>query len=319
MMRYNSYSTFFKNTFGSRLQKLSIDSGFGCPNRSSSDRTRGGCTFYNNRAFNPSYCNPEKSITRQIDEGIEFHEHRYRKSEGYLAYFQAYSNTYAPLNILKSRYEEALSHPKVVGIVIGTRPDCVDEEKLDYIASLAHRTEKNRFVAIEYGIESCYDATLQCINRGHDFAATRRAVEMTAERGIHCGGHIIVGLPGETGEMIVNEANIISELPIDSLKLHQLQILKGSALELQWPRTDCLRLGMNEYISLVCDFLERLRPDIKIERLAGEVPPRYQACPEAAWRRDDGRLVRNEEISPMVNAELERRGTMQGSRFNAQG
>lgn len=305
-LRYNSYAAFFRQHYGGRLQKVSVDAGFGCPNRSADDRNVGGCTFCNNRAFNPSYCSPEKSITQQIDEGIEFHRRRYPSTTRYLAYFQPYSNTYATLATLKRRYEEALQHPDVVGLIIGTRPDCVDEEKLDYIAQIA----KEHYVAIEYGIESCYDSTLANIRRGHNFEATRRAIEMTAQRKIHCGGHLIFGLPGETRQMILDEAEAINSLPIDTLKLHQLQIIVGSALASQPLSAKPFRL--DEYIALVCDFLERLRPDIMMERFAGEVPPRFQAHPEFSWRRTDGRLLRNEEVPPMVNRELERRGTRQG-------
>lgn len=316
-MYYNSYSSFFRTTFGSRLQKISIDAGFGCPNRDPSDRSMGGCSFCNNAAFNPSYCSPAKKISQQIDEGVEFHERRYRNADGYLAYFQAYSNTFAPLPTLERLYSEALQHPEIKGIIIGTRPDCVDEDKLDFIASLKEFNGQHRFVAVEYGIESCYDSTLIRINRGHDFAATRRAVEMTAQRGIHCGGHLIIGLPGESRSMILDEAGIVNSLTLNSIKLHQLQILKGSALEHEWPLDDCLTFPLDEYISLVCDILERLRPDLLIERMAGEVPPRFQAHPELSWRRPDGRLIRNEEIAPLVNAELQRRGSRQGAKYNA--
>ena len=309
VLRYNSYAAFFRKKYGSRLQKLSIDAGFGCPNRNADDRRKGGCTFCNNEAFNPSYCSPLKSIRQQIDEGIEFHSRRYRNAEGYLAYFQPYSNTYARIERLKEVYEEALGHPAVKGIVISTRPDCVDEEKLDYIASLTE--ERGRFVAIEYGIESCYNQTLAAIGRGHDFETTRKSIELTAARGIHCGGHLILGLPGESYDMMMMEANMVNELHIDSLKLHQLQIVKGSAMADGGAKRGSF-FSLEEYVGLVCDFLERLRPDIMMERFAGEVPPRFQAMPERSWRRADGRLIRNEEIAPMVNRELERRGTRQG-------
>lgn len=316
--RYNSYADYFRRTFGQRLQKLSVDAGFSCPNRSIGNRSVGGCTFCNNNAFNPSYCTPQKSISQQLDEGIEFHEHRYRKTEQYLAYFQAYSNTYAPIDVLKQRYEEALHHEKVAGLIIGTRPDCVDDEKLDYIASLSH----NYYVAVEYGAESCYDTTLQKINRGHDFAATRQAIQKTADRGIPCGIHLILGLPGENRDMILHEADIVNSLPINTLKLHQLQILKGSQMEQQYAGTEPIATGheiihfqLNDYIGLVCDFLERLRPDIMMERFAGEVPPRFQAMPERSWRRPDGRLIRNEEIPLLVDAELTRRNSQQGARY----
>lgn len=299
------------------MQKLSIDAGFCCPNRDGTLNT-GGCTFCNNDAFNPSYCQPEKSITQQLDEGIEFHEWRYRKAGRYLAYFQAYSSTYAPLEVLKDRYEEALRHEGVVGLVIGTRPDCVDEAKLDYIASLAQR----HYVAVEYGIESCYDKTLVRIHRGHDYACTVRAVEATARRGIHCGGHLILGLPGETREEMLAEAEMLSALPLESVKLHQLQILHGSLMAQEWAKGEATAengwlppFGLEEYIGLVCDFVERLRPDMVVERFAGEVPPRFQAAPERSWRRADGRLIRNEEIPQRVTAELEKRDTWQGCRW----
>ena len=309
-MRYNSYASYFKSLFGGRAQKLSIDGGFSCPNRDGTKGT-GGCTFCNNEAFNPSYCREAKSITEQIDEGIKFHRWRYRKSACYLAYFQTYSNTYAPLEELKRRYEEALSHPMVSGIIIGTRPDCVDDEKLDYIALL----KKSGFVGLEYGIESCYDRTLEAVGRGHDFATTRRAVEATAKRGIHCGGHFILGLPGESIEEMVASAETINTLQLNTVKFHQLQILNGTRLAEEPLERRGHAFELDEYISLVCDIVERLRPDIAIERFAGEVPPRYQAMPERAWKRPDGRLVRNEEIGAMIEAELTRRDSRQGCLF----
>lgn len=310
-LRYNSYSSYFRKRYGSRLQKLSIDAGFSCPNRDASDRTVGGCAFCNNGAFNPSYCTPSKSIGTQIEEGMEFHARRYRRAEGYLAYFQPYSNTFAPLETLKRLYTEALRHPGIVGLVVGTRPDCVDEEKLDYIASLTDGGR--RFVAVEYGVESCYDTTLNRIGRGHTFEATRRAIAMTAERSIHTGAHLVIGLPGESRAMMLDEMDIINTLPLHSLKLHQLQIIKGTAMAAR-PElyADRVSFALDEYVALVCDMLERLRPDIMMERFAGEVPPRFQACPEQSWRRADGRLIRNEEIPVMVNNELRRRGTRQG-------
>lgn len=301
-MPYLTLAEYFRHRFGCRVQKLSVDAGFSCPNR---DGTLGltGCTFCAGEAFSPSYCRTAGSITRQIDEGIRFHQWRYRKAAKYLAYFQAYSNTYAPLETLKARYEEALDHPQVSGIVIGTRPDCIDDEKLDYLASLA----KDCYVAVEYGIESCYDETLIRIRRGHDFACTERAIRVTAARGLHVGGHLILGLPGESRDQMLAEADILSALPLDSLKLHQLQILKGTELERQWkenPDSVPPPFALDEYIDLVCEFLRRLRPTIAIERLAGEVPPRYQATPDRSWRRPDGSLLRNEDIPRLVAERL---------------
>lgn len=310
--RYNSYSNYFKEHFGHRVQKLSLDAGFTCPNRDGS-KGYGGCIFCDNNAFNPSYCQPQKSITRQLDEGIEFHEWRYKKSPSYLAYFQAYSNTYKPLPELKRLYEEALSHPKVIGMIIGTRPDCVDEEKLDYIARLAEQ----KYVTIEYGIESCYDSTLKYINRGHDFATTQKALRLTAERGIRTGGHIIFGLPGESREMMLREAEILSSLPVNTLKFHQLQILNGTALERDFQKHGELYpvFGLADYVDFIVDFLELLSPDIVIERFAGEVPPRYQATPERSWRDPSGKLLRNETVPVLIEKRLEERDTWQGKKF----
>lgn len=316
-MRYRSYSQYFRDLFGGRVQKLSIDAGFSCPNRDGRISI-GGCTFCNNDAFTPSYLRTSeptprpKPITQQIEEGIQFHEWRYHKPLRYLAYFQSYSNTYAPLDVLRSRYEEALAHPMIAGLIIGTRPDCVDDEKLDYIASLSRRC----YVAVEYGVESVYDNTLAKVRRGHNFACTRHAVEATAQRGIPVGGHFILGLPGETHSMMLNAASVINTLPFNTVKFHQLQILKGSQME-----HDITELpsgfSLTNYIALVCDIVERLRPDLVVERFAGEVPPRYQAAPERSWRRADGRLIRNEEIPMLVERELERRNTRQGCRMAA--
>lgn len=300
------------------MQKLSIDAGFSCPNRDGR-LTTGGCTFCNNEAFTPSYLREDKehnhmrvvkSITQQIEEGIGFHQWRYHQPLRYLAYFQAYSNTYAPLEILKQRYEEALRHPQVAGLVIGTRPDCVDEEKLDYLASLA----REYYVAVEYGVESVYDTTLKTIHRGHDFACTEKAVRMTAERGLHCGGHFILGLPGETREMMLNSVQRINSMPLETIKFHQLQILKGSLMEKDITNIPP-SFALEDYIQLVCDIVERLRPDLIVERFAGEVPPRYQADPNRSWRRDDGRLLRNEEIPTLIERELERRESHQGCKY----
>lgn len=302
-MRYVDYCI---QLFGHRMQKLTVNAGFGCPRLES-----GGCIFCNNSAFTPSYCHPRKSITEQIDEGIRFHSHRHSQTVGYLAYLQAYSNTYAPLEILRQRYEEALSHPMVEGLVIATRPDCVDKEILDYIASLA----QDHYVMVEYGIESCYDRTLQRIHRGHDFACTAHAIEETTRKGISCGGHLILGLPGESREEMVAEATILSQLPLTTLKLHQLQILRGSQMGdeyLRDPASVPPAFTLEEYITLVCDFLERLRPDIIVERYAASVPPRYQVAPERGWKHPDGTPVKGSELADMIATELTRCNTYQG-------
>lgn len=300
--RYNSFVGYFRRKYGERLQKIVLDAGFTCPNR---DGTvgRGGCTYCDNAAFHPSYSTAGKSLRRQLDEGIEFHKVRYRTTEHYLAYFQSYSNTYAPLERLKQLYSEALSHPQVVGIVIGTRPDCVDEEKLDYIAGLA----ENHVVIVEYGIESCHDVTLRRINRGHDFAAAQKAVHMTAERGIDVGAHFILGLPGETRQMMLDSCSLINDLPLRSAKFHQLQIVKGTRMEKEYEERplDFERFTLDDYLDFFADMLERLRPDLFIERFAGEVPPRF--VNETPWG-----LIRNVELLRLLDARLAARNTWQG-------
>lgn len=300
--RYNSFVGYFKRKYGERLQKIVLDAGFTCPNRDGKVG-RGGCTYCDNAAFHPSYSTAGKSLHQQMDEGIEFHKVRYRTTEHYLAYFQSFSNTYAPLERLKALYEEALSHPDVVGIVIGTRPDCVDEEKLDYIAELA----KKHVVIVEYGIESCYDRTLGRINRGHDFETARRAVEMTAQRGIDVGAHFILGLPGETKQMMLDSCALINALPIRSVKFHQLQIVKGTRMEKEYAECpeDFERFSLDEYLDFFTDMLERLRPDLFIERFVGEVPPRF--VNETPWG-----LIRNVELLRLLEKRLEERDTWQG-------
>lgn len=316
--RYNTFVGYYKRVYGERLQKLVIDAGFTCPNR---DGTvgYGGCSFCDNAAFHPSYSTAGKSIAAQIDEGIEFHQVRYRKTKHYLAYFQSYSNTYAPLPRLKELYLEALSHPHIVGIVIGTRPDCIDEEKLDWLAELKGGRalpdwRRDGFgspvVKVEYGIESCYDATLLRVGRGHDVAAAERAVRLSAERGLDPGAHFILGLPGESRSMLVDQCSLISSLPLHSVKFHQLQLVKGTRIEKEYAAVpdDFLRLDLPEYLDLVVDILERLRPDLYIERVAGEVPPRF--VNETQWG-----LIRNFQILHLLDDCLSGRDTWQGRLF----
>mgnify|MGYP001412361106 CR=1 FL=1 len=303
--RFNAYSNYFKTLFGERVQKLSIDAGFTCPNRDGT-KGRGGCTYCDNNAFNPSYCDPSKPVEQQIREGMEFHAWRYKKPGRFLAYFQPYSNTYAPLDQLKEIYGQALRFPEIAGLVIGTRPDCIDDEKLEYFSELAG----THYVIIEYGIESCYDRTLARINRRHSWEDSVKAIEKTAAAGIKTGAHIIFGLPGESREEMMAEAPVLSALPLTNIKFHQLQIIKGTRMEEEYREKpdDFYFFGLGEYISFIVDFIERLNPGFIIERFAGEVPPRFQAGP--GWG-----LVRNENIVEMVEAELERRNSFQGKRW----
>lgn len=318
--RYNSFVGYFKRKYGERLQKIVLDAGFTCPNRDGKVG-RGGCTYCDNAAFHPSYSTSGKSLHQQLDEGIEFHKVRYRTTEHYLAYFQSFSNTYAPLERLRELYGEALSHPDVVGIVIGTRPDCVDEEKLDYLADLnqgrvlkgwtrtlsGDGTRTAPIVIVEYGIESCYDSTLERINRGHDFNTACKAVKMTAERGIDVGAHFILGLPGETRQMMLDACSLINDLPLRSVKFHQLQIVKGTQMEKEYAQMpqDFERFSLDEYLDFFVEMLERLRPDLFIERFVGEVPPRF--VNETPWG-----LIRNVELLRLLEGRLQERDSWQG-------
>lgn len=290
------------------MQKVTINAGFSCPNRDGKVGV-GGCTFCINEAFTPSYCTPSKSVTEQIDEGVEFHLRRYRKATSYLAYFQSFSNTYAPLEDLERLYNQAIAHPKIAGIIVGTRPDCVDAQKLDYFAHLA----REHYVALEYGIESTYDATLEAINRGHNFESARWAVEQTAARGIHTGAHFILGLPGESEQMLHAQIDTINTLPLSTIKFHQLQIFKGTQMAADYDRdpSQFHFWQREEYIDLFIDLLERLRPDIVVERFASEAPPRYHYGPN--WG-----LVRNETMLSLFEKRLEQRDTFQGRLFVAE-
>lgn len=302
--RFNSYSGYFRRLFGERVQKVVIDAGFTCPNRDGS-LSSGGCTFCNNDAFSPSYSHKGYTVARQIEEGILFHRNRYQKAQKYLAYFQSYSNTYKPLGELREIYGQAFGHPDVVGIVVGTRPDCVDEAKLDYFAGLA---AQGHYVIVEYGIESVYDDTLRRVNRGHDFAAAVRAVELTKAKGLHCGAHFILGLPGESDEMLVEQAGAINALPLDTVKFHQLQIFRdtGMARDYAAHPGDYRFWSLPEYIDLFISLLERLRPELVIERFAGEAPPRYHVGP-SPWG-----LVRNERLLQLLERRLDELDTWQG-------
>ena len=303
--RFNSYSDYFKKQFGQRVQKITVDAGFTCPNRDGK-LARGGCTYCNNNAFNPSYCIPRKSVAQQVKEGIEFHKVRYRRASQYLVYFQAYSNTYAPLAHLKDLYEQALAQEGVIGLVIGTRPDCMDDEKLDYLQKLSEKY----YIIVEYGIESMHDEILDRVNRQHSFAQSKEAIKATAARGIHTGAHMIFGLPGESRQMMMDSVDVISQLPLDTIKFHQLQIITGTAMAIDFQKNpqDYQLFSLEEYIDFVIRYTERLNPDFIIERFAGEVPPRYLAGP--GWGK-----IRNDQIKVKIEKEMEKRDTWQGKYF----
>ncbi|TVQ13572.1 MAG: TIGR01212 family radical SAM protein [Bacteroidetes bacterium] len=303
--RFHSLADYYKQRYGSRIQKVSVHAGFTCPNRDGTVGT-GGCTFCNNNGFSPSYCHENISITTQIEKGLEFLKKRYRKARVFVAYFQAYSNTYAEINILKERYEEALAHPGISGLSIGTRPDCIDDEKLDYLADIA----KDKIVSIEYGVESTHEATLVDINRGHTFSDSIAAIEKTAARGLHTGIHLIMGLPGESRQQMLMQSRIISQLPVNSVKFHQLQIVKDTPMA-----EDFLRnpekfhfFEPEEYVDFMVDFLENLRPEIAIERFAGEVPPDFNL--RKSWSG-----LRSDQVIDLIEKRLKERNSWQGKKY----
>ncbi len=302
--RYHVYNDWVKKEHGGRLQKVSIDAGFTCPNRDGSLGV-GGCTFCNNEGFSPSYLLEQRDILKQIDIGIEFMRRRYPRTKSFLAYFQSYSNTYDDLEELRRTYDIALGHPEITGIVIGTRPDCLPEEVLDYLADLATRT----LVELEIGIESCNDEVLRECLRGHDFACTRDAIRRAARRGLFITGHLLLGLPLETRESLIAGAKELAALPLDALKFHQLQIVRGTRLANQYradPESVSL-LDPASYLDAVIDVLEYLPPRIKIQRLGSEVPPNVLVSPDWGFR-----LSRFPE---MLEKRLEERDSWQGQLF----
>ena len=287
--------------FGCRVQKVSIDAGFTCPNRDGTKGT-GGCTFCNNDAFNPSYCKEEKSIKQQILEGIQFHETRYKTAKKYLAYFQAYSNTYKPLKQLKEIYNHALGNDKIAGLVIGTRPDCIDNDKLKYFKKLS----ENYYIVVEYGIESCNNNTLKRINRGHTFEETVKAVNETVTLGINTGAHIIFGLPGESKEEMLNSAKILSKLSLSNIKFHQLQIVKDTTIAEEYKKNpgEFKIFSISEYLDFIVSYIEQLNPAFIVERIAGEVPPEYNLGVKWGLRYD--------QVLERFEKRLEEKNTWQG-------
>ena len=270
---YNDYGTWIRRQFPYRVQKISIDAGFTCPNRDGRISI-GGCIYCDNRTFNPSYCQRRHSVTQQLEEGKRFFAHKYPDMK-YLAYFQAFTNTYAPLSQLKALYEEALQVDDIVGIVIGTRPDCVSDELLDYLAELNQRT----FVLVEYGIESANNDTLLRINRGHSFEQSQEAILRTHQRGLLTGAHIILGLPGEDAAESLRQASIISSLPIDILKIHQMQIIRGTRLAEEFAANPFHIYTVDEYIQLIAEYIQRLRPDLILERFVSQSPKELLIAP----------------------------------------
>ena len=302
--RYNDFSSFIRRKFNTRVQKVSIDAGFTCPNK---DGTKGvgGCTYCNNNTFNPDYCKPIKPIKQQINEGIEFFSKKY-KTQKYLAYFQAFTNTYAPLADLKKMYEEALDHKDVIGLVVATRPDCIKDEVLDYLEELA---AAGNFIKLEFGLESTKNETLEAINRCQTHEEAIDAFKRADGRGLHLGGHLILGLPGETKEDMMNHAKMVSQLPINTLKIHHLQIVKHTMMAVQFKKTPEMFtfMELDEYIDFVVDFVEKLKPEIIIERFFSESPASMLIHPKYG--------LKNFEVKHLVEKRLEERNAKQGRLF----
>lgn len=301
MNNYNSYSDWIRNKFPFRVQKISIDAGFSCPNRDGKI-SLGGCSFCNSRSFNPAYCSADKSIAQQIEEGRLFFARKYPDMK-YLAYFQAYSNTYGKIETLKAKYEAALSCDDVVGLIIGTRPDCIDKGVLDYLEELNRHT----FLVVEYGIESADNRTLKRINRGHDFECSRLAIAQTKARGIITGGHVIVGLPGEGPEDIIRQAALISETGLDILKIHQLQVLRDTRLGEEYLKNMFHVFTVDEYIATIAEYIRFLRPDIVIERFVSQSPKEMLLAPD--WG------LKNYEFTNLLNNYLLRNNIHQGDMY----
>lgn len=300
---YNDFSHWIRRQFPFRVQKISVDAGFSCPNRDGRLGT-GGCIYCNNETFSPAYCNRRKSVTEQLEDGKMFFARKYPDMK-YLAYFQAFTNTYASFDKLKALYEEALGVENVVGIVIGTRPDCVSTDLLDYLQELSSRT----FVLVEYGIETTNDETLMFINRGHDFECSRKAVEETKKRGILTGGHVILGLPGEDEQESFRQAGIISSLPLDILKVHQLQVIRGTRLACSYEEKPFHLYSVDEYIHLIAGYIQRLRATIVLERFVSQSPKNLLLAPK--WG------LKNYEFTNLLNNYLLRNNITQGELCNS--
>ncbi|MDD2635255.1 MAG: TIGR01212 family radical SAM protein [Bacteroidales bacterium] len=306
ILPWNDYSSYIKQEFGTRVQKISINAGFTCPNRDGL-LGKGACIYCTNKSFSPFYCNKGSSIKEQLEKGIAFFSPKY-KTQKYLAYFQSFTNTYDKIDVLEQKYQEALSVDGVKGLVIATRPDCIDKEKLKMIKYVC----KDKFLSIEYGAESTIDKTLNFINRGHSYQQTIDAVNLTTKMGINCGLHLILGLPGENKTDFLNHAVEISKLPIKTLKIHQMQVLKGTKLQKTYEQSPNLfyDISLNNYLNIIIEFLEILNPNIIIERFTSEAPKDMIIYPD--WKGK-----KNFEISHIVRNKMQQLKTYQGKKFHS--
>jgi uncharacterized protein len=302
-LRFRSYNKWLKEKFGQRVYKVIVDAGFTCPNRDGTVAV-GGCAYCNNNSFRPPSAIKTAPIRHQVQEGIEYIRKRFEANK-FIVYFQPFTNTYAETAYLRDLYNNAIDHPDVVGLAIGTRADCVDGEKIEMIAEIARRT----FVSLEYGVESIYDDTLRRVNRGHDYNAFLRAIALTRNRSIHIGAHLILGFPWETRDQWLAMADEMSRVGVDALKIHHLHIVRGTALAAEYARQPFRVLDYEEYLNLLCDFIERLDAQIVIERLFGEAPFGLLVAP--TWRRTKNDLVRD------IHQKLRERDVRQGARCQA--
>jgi len=296
--RYNSFGSYIKKRFGTTVYKVNVDAGFTCPNRDGTISTS-GCIFCNNDSFRPSSCTPVLSLSEQITNGIAYIRKRY-KAEKFLVYFQPYTNTYAPVDELERLYKEALSEPSVIGLAIGTRPDTVDEEKISLLEDLAEKY----FILIEYGMQSIYKKTLEFINRGHDYKEFLKAIYLTKDRGIFIGAHIIIGFPTETKDEMLLMADEVSHIPLDFLKIHQLQVIKDTPLEIIYRGTPFHVFGYEEYLEFITEFIERLSSRIVLQRLFATTPDNILIAPR--WGKSRQEILRD------IEKRLEIKDTYQG-------
>jgi hypothetical protein len=298
--QYNAFGRYMKELYGLPVYKVNVDAGFTCPNRDGTVAT-GGCIYCNNDSFRPEACTSAESVRTQIERGMPYLRSRYG-AEKFLVYFQPYSNTYASVETLERLYHEALDNPGVIGLAIGTRPDCVDEAKIALLEKLA----RDHFILVEYGLQSIYDKTLAYINRGHDYACFKNALAMTIGRGIRIGAHLILGFPTETREEMLGMADAMSTLPIEFLKVHQLQVIKGTALANAYAREPFSIFGYQEWIEMLADFLERLSPDIVLQRLFASAPDDILIAP--VWNKTRSQLLKD------LDTYLEQQGSFQGKK-----
>jgi radical SAM protein (TIGR01212 family) len=302
MQRYNSFGSYVKKKFGTPVHKVNIDAGFTCPNR---DGTLGvsGCIYCNNDSFRPGSCRPTLSVREQVRNGIGYLGKRYG-AERFIAYFQPYTNTYAPPEVLGRLYREALEEPSVVGLAIGTRPDCIDEEKLDIIEGIS----RTHFVIVEYGLQSIYEKSLRFMRRGHGLDMFLTAVRMTRERGIHAGAHIIVGFPTESREEMLEMAPFVSGSGVRFLKIHQLQVIKDTPLAEMYMGQPFRVFGYDDYLDFVVEFIERLSPQLVLQRLFATAPDEILIAPK--WGKSRSEILRD------IERRLEEKGSFQGVLFS---